>query len=496
MTTVTIDALPSVKSRDEDRSCNLPARILSYIFVIGSQDQVEGDHTDSLSSGACPKKYFAILCSHVCQYWRNVAIGTPQLWSKIILTGSIPYAPSNTGFNSYELSKECIIRSKEAPLDIVVDLTTDEKMSETDIFVVENTKMSLSFFSLISPHVHRWRSFHFCTDFNRAAWVWLGRLSTLRSAPALVFFSLMCHEEWTDEAGKTFSPSELKMFFPLFPEGTPVIKEVVLWGVHVDWSRATFFRGLETLELCWHTQDTRIPYEVFYEALMQSSGLKSLSVQHSGPLVYSWPMDTKIPLVHLETIDLAYIPLDDATNLLDHIDFPVLKNMSLDFEDDSVASFIHATCRPGKQRFGSVETLKLSSFMCIKNEVYMFLSSMPRLVSMTLDFDLVTIGFSQVLVSTPVCPTLSTLKISGLDFCGTWGLQELIRAREARRMPIAKLYLPRQHQYSDFDISWMGVSLKSLELYTPSDEEDDDDDDDEEEEAGFKDHSEGLNGLE
>jgi hypothetical protein len=220
---------------------------------------------------------------------------------------------------------EWITRSKEAPLDITADLCVDETAfhneAEKSAGLVEK---SVPFLKLIIPQAYRWRNFRFDADYYRIAWVWLTRLATIASAPALVRFSLYCHEVWDDEEGEIFVPAELDKAFTFFPEGSPVLKEVVLWGVHVHWNGVSFLRGLEIFELGWHTKDTRIPHEVFSQTLIQSPALKSLAIEKSGPIPYAWLADTRIPLVHLQNIQLAYIPIEDAVSLLNHIHFPVL----------------------------------------------------------------------------------------------------------------------------------------------------------------------------
>lgn len=37
-----------------------------------------------------------------------------------------------------------------------------------------------------------------------------------------------------------------------------MLKHVALWGVHLDWERASFLEGLEDLELAYHSKVRRI----------------------------------------------------------------------------------------------------------------------------------------------------------------------------------------------------------------------------------------------
>lgn len=78
----------------------LPSELLSLIFV------------DALSIQLCDatpnKRAIPLVVSHVCQYWRVVAVGTPDLWRWLCLTA----CSSGRGHRRLELAKAYIDRSQ------------------------------------------------------------------------------------------------------------------------------------------------------------------------------------------------------------------------------------------------------------------------------------------------------------------------------------------------------------------------------------------------
>lgn len=58
------------------------------------------------------------IVSHVCRRWREVVLGIPVLWSKLKFV---------IGFNK-EWAVVCLERSKDAPLDINIDLEEEDEV--------------------------------------------------------------------------------------------------------------------------------------------------------------------------------------------------------------------------------------------------------------------------------------------------------------------------------------------------------------------------------
>jgi hypothetical protein len=140
--------------------------------------------------------------------------------------------------------------------------------------------------------------------------------------------------------------------------------------------------------------------------------------------------------------------------------------------------FISTVCKGQHPRFRDVESLKLTSFECSPKAGKQFLSSMPNLTSMTLNFNFLPLHFRHTLASPPLlCPKLNTLKLSGLD---DKALKGLIRARKKGTTPIQRLYLDEDDELTDGTVRWLKEQVETVKFYEASDDEDEEGEDDEE----------------
>ncbi|GJJ13011.1 hypothetical protein Clacol_007260 [Clathrus columnatus] len=435
------------------RILTLPPEILSYIFELGNLLSETGP--DDVYN---PFPHFAVLCSHVSQYFRTVALSTPQLWTYIDFREGFPY----------ETAHIFLERSKEAPLTLDVDLTTgSESLSasrDDHRYIVEDMiEQSIQIHSMIAPHAHRWKHFDLKADYYEIIWYWLLELAKIRSAPYLENLGIFCHEDW--KSSEEFQPRELRNPMAVFAGGTPRIRSVDLWGVHLDWNAITLLRGLKILRLAWHTRDVGLTAAQFTQTLKECPDLHELSLQQSGPLIGTWPGD-RITLSHLKVLELAYLELDIAIEIFRHIRFPVLEELLLDLEQDSVEPFIEAfaSC----YRFHTIQSLKLRSFQCSISKAKLFLLRMPNLTFMNLNFHYLTSNFVEALMHRhhPVCTKLNTLKLSGL---GMGRLKKLLRCRPTNT--ITTLHLDETDNWEKSEIRWLNKAVKSIQFYTSSDDE-------------------------
>ncbi|GAW06500.1 hypothetical protein LENED_008429 [Lentinula edodes] len=101
---------------------NLPPELLAYIFVLGCEDD----------------PMLPLSVSHVCSFWRALALSTPVLWRRVVL-GS-----------HYSMWEETMYRARGCTLDIE--------------FKPQNHRGPLAFYEvqrymhLVMPHITRWRS--------------------------------------------------------------------------------------------------------------------------------------------------------------------------------------------------------------------------------------------------------------------------------------------------------------------------------------------------
>ena len=99
---------------------HIPPEILSYIFVLSLSHRPPNEiNRSSLKR--------SLLLARVNQYWRHVALSTPQLWTTIFLdpkslrgAGDAPTDPSSSSSSSLCMPKVCLERSGACPLSITV----------------------------------------------------------------------------------------------------------------------------------------------------------------------------------------------------------------------------------------------------------------------------------------------------------------------------------------------------------------------------------------
>ena len=466
----------------------LPPEIISRIFVLGSLDSQEEFIEDGESASTDdPPGHFATLCSHVCHYWRSIAIDTPQLWSYIDFEEAPPF----------EKSKEWIARSKATPLTIEIDHTPHDYDQDENLFnPTQAETILMMILNLISPETHRWHSFDLVSNYYELIWLWQRQLVDIGPFPILKRLALFCYEDIIDD--ETFQPQKFRSPISIFQTGTPKLQCLVLWGVHLDWEATTILEGLKSLHLAYHTKDVRLSYEQFTRALRRSPDLEALTLECSAPSPLPWvgPHE-RVVLNSLRDLAILFVGIDEALTIVNSIEFPALvsapisaltrqaymvwqRSLELDLEDENMKPFIDAFCSGKRPRFQDVESLKLTSFQCRPNASTQFLRSMPNIKSMTLNFNFLPLHFRHALAGTPyLCPKLDTLKLSGLE---ERTLKNLIKARNIGPTPISHLYLDLDDEHTEQTVKWLKQRVETVKFYEASGEENEEDDDEEDEE--------------
>ena len=263
------------------------------------------DHTDLEESLANHFEWSPLNLSGVCRYWRNVALTTPRLWTKIY-----------TGPDSIELVRLFLLRSKGAPLKVFADIT-----SACDI----------STFGLILPHFHRLQ--------------WL----------CLVVWPLP-RTNWEDVtpfvSNLPTSATQLESLYisyggePLKPNGSPIsfygsytsprLQALVMNEYPWDWSQDVFPQSLTHLTLAYAYKDEYSLMDVL-NALRPLCALKHLCLKHTlntDPDADTFPLLTQPPILlpFLQTLDLSS-PVLPGCDFLDHFQLPHTAQLKLCFSD-------------------------------------------------------------------------------------------------------------------------------------------------------------------
>jgi hypothetical protein len=401
----------------------LPTELLAYIFELGYQIEKEGpssaaDDDDSddgrslgtlshSSSGSTTDERHLpaeLLVSRVCQRWRSVALALPVLWTTLEFKDP---------FLDFEQQKVYLERAKGAPLDISIDCTFDEEddREEHGLLQTEDARYDSRVYGevkqvmdIIAPHALQWRSLEVMVSHYMLMQLVLESLGSLSDGAPLLEVLQLYHYEDDSEDPETFRHDWLrKQEFVLFHNKVPKLSHVTLWGVHLDWPKTTFLRGLHELELAYHAQDVRPSYRDFLRMLKTSPDLVTLALYDSGPAggpvewlssVTADPLDidedydmstsssspsgpqisdpspTMHTLSSLRNLILSFHPATYAIDLLDRLPMPSLHSLALDFDDDRSLLCTtlltrlyspHPSSPPGSSRsiLGTIEALKL-----------------------------------------------------------------------------------------------------------------------------------------
>ncbi|THH08888.1 hypothetical protein EW145_g2395 [Phellinidium pouzarii] len=374
------EAFIDVDSDDESDEDDPHSIVLGKVKITDDeQDSDSSDNNDddeTTASEKTRKLSFQVRMSHVCRRWRQVAINTPVLWTKLNFDEPAPFNKST----------EWILRSKLSPLDITIDITLPDEISPlvneaTHLLPVvgdrfhESPKMTaikdeaahdiLIILALILPHVSHWRSFELSVStylHMRIALTFLQKCDADSGAPLLETLSLYCHDDNEDQEFEHFVPEEFQgHHYLLFGGNIPKLSQVGLWGVHLDWNmfippyeRATaslqelpsISTSLTDLELAYHAKDVRPTYDVFVNILRCATRLSSLKITCSGPYLSDDDVVQPMFLPTLRDLRLAFLEVDYACLLLRLIYAPGLTGISLDFDDNDFTLLVHCLTSP------------------------------------------------------------------------------------------------------------------------------------------------------
>ena len=485
----------------------LPPELLAQIFMAGmvledpaDEDEDDEDDDDSMDEDEDSdeeddedneKPPFEVTVSHVCRLWRDVAINTPALWSTLDFSKGPPFTESAVYLE----------RSKGAPLDIAIDITNDEEGGEPDDpSYAEQLEQILD---LIIPHVWHWRSLELMVSDYLPMHSALTRMGACASAPLLEVLQLY-HYEDSDEGASKFAPEELReQDFVLFHGNAPRLAHVALWGVHLDWARSTFLRGLAELELAYHAKDVCPPFRDFARILRESPALETLTLCASGPAggPVEWlesvmgpdtmetaehaapEASTVITLPSLENLVIAFLDPDYTRQLIERLALPKLVSLALDFEDADGTALMQALTRPspvtGKSVLNGLRALKIAGVQCFDGtaitEVYAALSNLQAL---NLNFDFVSMQWYDTLLAQwesvassnrdPLLPKLDNLTTTGLSGSD---VRRLIEARKAIGKPMKRVYMNQDDELEVEDEDWIKENVEEFDYFEGSDED-------------------------
>ncbi|KDQ13975.1 hypothetical protein BOTBODRAFT_33093 [Botryobasidium botryosum FD-172 SS1] len=193
----------------------LPNEIISYIFELANE-------TDPDSISPHPLRlYTRWSISHVSRLWRQVALHMPRLWSIIVSTDC-------------HVVEVCVIRSKDAPLDISLP-NYDPSARRSMLFPSPHVARFKSCMEILAPHIGRWQSLEFGDVSIEEFMPYLDA-----AAPQLETLALSLSDYDPDQ--------DLLLGDVLLPGNFPRVRELFLINAHIPLA-SPIYAGLTYLRL-------------------------------------------------------------------------------------------------------------------------------------------------------------------------------------------------------------------------------------------------------
>lgn len=364
----------------------LPAEVLMYIFQLGmaislSENEDFSDSDSSVSDDIDSDKLelpWELLVSKICRRWRETAIQTASLWTNIEF---------NLDPMTITKNKEYLKRSKNAPIDILIDfLDTDED----PVSVVALTRMAMT---CVIPHVQHWRSFRLCSSIYTPIARALAMLGQCRSAPLLETLYLdFTHDQEPNEPFPI--PRLAKQDFVIFHGVVPRLKRLSLSGVFLNWPKYHGLAELTTLHLSCHSYDVLPSYSDFVRILRESPHLTDLTIGESGPAgsAKDWDMSPVI-LPSLKKLEFGYLKMSVVYGLIQRFVMPKLTQLMFDHDGsrsgDALLNFMTTPHTiTGHSILSKLETWEVAGINCCKGPLRKAYATATDLKELRLSMDM------------------------------------------------------------------------------------------------------------
>ncbi|KAH9940823.1 uncharacterized protein BXZ73DRAFT_42496 [Epithele typhae] len=270
----------------------LPPELLSEIFTHIAADCYNERKTNSTSP-----VYKWITLGHVCRVWRNVALNTPRLWSRIVFT------------RKTEIIETMFSRSKKAPLWVSAAIAPrDSRLGFLEKIMVESSR--LKEIQLLGPA----RS--------------LQIMATKWSEPADLLESLSLSDSCSAEFGH-FPLSDGGVLPTLFSSETPHLRRLKIKWLSIAWTNPLFCPTLTNLTVISRSDSSFClgSFSQLLQTLETLTCLRSLELNKSIPRLPdeelsvpdTWRSPVDLPCLQSLTLNADAL---DCANLLQHLTFP------------------------------------------------------------------------------------------------------------------------------------------------------------------------------
>ncbi|KAK7015865.1 hypothetical protein VNI00_019029 [Paramarasmius palmivorus] len=285
---------PTLDHNSKSPIFRLPIEVLAYIF------QLCVPTADNVHHYYYPRRarYRWLAFTHVCRFWRTIAIENPMMWSQL-------------DFNIPELAREMIQRSNPSPMDIHFSLPSKEGMTKEDI----DRAMSVPLEALsCAPRIRVLK-----LELSREA-LPLIQPYMINPMPSLQTLSISCTPEWNGSMNQT------ALLGPNFLGGHEApdrLTRLQLERCHTAWTYRAPFTNLILLHIDG-APGSRPTEEAFYAMLRRSPQLKDLKLG-----IYALPRARHVALPPVAFPKLDYLSLQSSIpeiancrRVVDNISFP------------------------------------------------------------------------------------------------------------------------------------------------------------------------------
>jgi len=364
----------------------LPDDILSDIFLV-LLDAHAGDEYFEKPEG------YQGLISLVCHRWKAVIESTPLAWATITVSDRQPFP----------ITKRFLRLSGNRLINIAVPWVSSPLEDEHATLNAYDVNEMSCLFGLLWPEAHRWRNLSVVVeDYSLIHYVVQGLRSV--AAPNLRILWLGN----SDENAQGLTP-EIVAKYKLFqsPPGAPLLRDVALWRVHVDWSSLILSSHLRKLTLYRHDVNVRPDPRKFFEILSScSKTLRELTLDSSGPILGVDYVSSKIKLPNLRVLKIAFLSVATARRMFGIIVARNVKKLTLEFETRhppvwELNEFIKEICTGGisskEEMFPALTSLRLLSLAAQARQLGALLLSHPRITTLVIDFENIDIKLLDML---------------------------------------------------------------------------------------------------
>ena len=333
-----------------------PPEVLSEIFLNSLDLQLEVGYLPRIHPDAAP-----VLLTRVCRYWRNVALSSPRLWSRMLLPSLPPTLPQRNSL----LKRIPFWLSLSGSLPLSITLRISGRFPA----------LAPRYATLLCGESHRWESMRLHLG--------LVKIETLPPVGSLEILREFLYEGNTNKVGSVIPP-----FLTSFASA-PRLRTVII-NNDMAWTWALPWTNLTSLKMVCET--AKFPPDVMRrvcESLQACACLEFLDIRFTFPYDGEPPLPSRLPVVFPQLMQFslnADLP-EIIGSFMNMFDMPRLDVLSLtvsefrrtddapDPHGEIMASILSFLARNGDQ----IDRLYLEIFILPDPDLVRILQRVPNI---------------------------------------------------------------------------------------------------------------------